>query len=143
MRCVKIANCVRAARLDNLFERRFKTDLDQSYEPSVSSYAGAGYSGRLIADMWDTSRLHTGFERDVLFAEQESFARTMPTTRRSPDTCSGKECRDMMTQMLFRFGNTPVVPAVGTAVSIPLSQSSRQYARTGAAARIEISARYN
>jgi hypothetical protein len=27
----------------------------------------------------------------------------------------------MMTQMLFRFGNPPVFPAVGTAVSIPLS----------------------
>lgn len=106
--------------LDNLFERRLKTDLDQSYEPLVSSHAGAGYSGRLIADVGHIAAA-SGFERDVLFAEQESFARTTPITRRSPDTCSGRECRDMMTQVLFRFGNTPVVPAVGTAVSTPLS----------------------
>jgi predicted class III extradiol MEMO1 family dioxygenase len=59
VRCVEIAICARAGRLDNFPERRFKADLDQSYEPLVWPHAGAAYSGRLIADVWDRSRLHT------------------------------------------------------------------------------------
>lgn len=55
MRCVKAAFCTRAARLDNLFERRFKADLDQTYESLVWPHASAAYSGRLIADVWDRS----------------------------------------------------------------------------------------
>jgi hypothetical protein len=59
VRCVELAICTRAARLDNLLERRFKTDLDQNYEPLVWPHARAAYSCRPIADVWDTSRLHT------------------------------------------------------------------------------------
>jgi hypothetical protein len=59
VRCVDIAICTRAGRLDDLPERRFKADLDQSHEPLVWPHAGAAYSGRLIADVWDRSRLHT------------------------------------------------------------------------------------
>ena len=59
MRCVEIALCTRAARLDDLPERRFRTDIDQSYEPWVWLHAERCLFGRLIADVWDRSRLHT------------------------------------------------------------------------------------